>query len=81
MSTGKRGISGNQNEEQIAIPQSETDGAGDMSHLHLTMLGHAHIDLCYRWDIEETIHRIAPMTFRGVLEVMERTPGFTFCQS
>ena len=81
MGKGNRRVNENQNEEQIAIPVAETDGSGDMSHLQLTMLGHAHIDLCYRWDIEETIHRIAPMTFRGVLDVMERTPGFTFCQS
>lgn len=53
----------------------------DLSHLTLTMLGHAHIDLGYRWDLSETIHRIVPWTFRGVLDVMNRTPGFTFAQS
>jgi len=53
----------------------------DLSSIDLTMLGHAHIDLGYRWDIAETIHRIAPATFEGVLRVMEKEEGFTFCQS
>ncbi len=69
------------NEEQIAIPVTEIEENYDMSYLSMYMLGHAHIDLCYRWDIEETIHRISPMTFKGVLDVMERVSGFTFCQS
>ncbi|MFA6107251.1 MAG: glycoside hydrolase family 38 C-terminal domain-containing protein [Candidatus Latescibacterota bacterium] len=56
-------------------------GPADLSRLTLVMAGHAHIDLGYRWDLKETIHRIAPATFRGVLAVMEQTPGFTFCQS
>jgi len=70
-----------ENEEQQAIPDAADSGPRDLSSLTLYMLGHAHIDLCYRWDIEETVHRIGPMTFRGVLDVMGRTPGFTFCQS
>ena len=53
----------------------------DLSHLTLCMLGHAHIDLGYRWDYRETVHRIAPWTFRGVLDLMDRVDGLTFCQS
>lgn len=62
-------------------PRGAPRGPMDLSGIDLLMLGHAHIDLGYRWDVEETIHRIAPDTFRGVLSVMDRTPGFTFCQS
>lgn len=53
----------------------------DLSQICVWMVGHAHIDLGYRWDLSETIHRIAPWTFRGVLAVMDATPGFTFAQS
>ena len=54
MGKGNRRVNENQNEEQIAIPEAETDGSGDMSHLQLMMLGHAHIDQAlafnlYRW--------------------------------
>jgi alpha-mannosidase len=62
-------------------PLGAAVGPADLSRLTLVMVGHAHIDLGYRWDLKETIHRIAPATFRGVLAVMEQTHGFTFCQS
>ncbi len=62
-------------------PPGADVGPADLSGLTLVMAGHAHIDLGYRWDLKETVHRIAPATFRGVLAVMEQTPGFTFCQS
>ena len=68
-------------EEPDFPPRGAPRGPADLSGIDLVMLGHAHIDLGYRWDVEETIHRIAPDTFRGVLCVMDRTPGFTFCQS
>jgi hypothetical protein len=56
-------------------------GPADMSGLKLVCLGHAHIDLGYRWDFQETIHKVVPWTFAGVLDLMDRTPGLTFCQS
>ncbi len=56
-------------------------GPADLSRLSLVCLGHAHIDLGYRWDFRETIHKVAPWTFKGVLDLMDRTPGLTFCQS
>lgn len=62
-------------------PQGAETGHADLSALKLFMLGHAHIDLAYRWDYRETIHRIAPWTFRGVLDLMARMPDVTFCQS
>lgn len=62
-------------------PAGAQKGFADMSGIVLNMLGHAHIDIGYRWDIQETIHRIAPWTFRGVLGLMTRVPGFTFAQS
>ncbi|MDX9862170.1 MAG: glycoside hydrolase family 38 C-terminal domain-containing protein [Rhodospirillales bacterium] len=62
-------------------PRGAQKGFVDMSGIVLNMLGHAHIDIGYRWDIQETIHRIAPWTFKGVLALMEQVPGFTFAQS
>lgn len=53
----------------------------DMSGIRLVCIGHAHIDLGYRWDFKETVGKVAPWTFSGVLDLMDRTPGLTFCQS
>ena len=47
----------------------------------LYLVGHAHIDLGYRWRWNETVHRIARDTFAGVLRMMESVPDFTFVQS
>jgi hypothetical protein len=40
----------------------------------LYLVGHAHIDLGYRWRWNETVHRVARDTFRGVLHIMETVP-------
>ncbi|MFN2154541.1 MAG: alpha-mannosidase [Anaerolineae bacterium] len=53
----------------------------DLSHFTLYLVGHAHIDLGYRWRWGETVHRIARDTFRGVLRMMEQVPELTFVQS
>ena len=55
--------------------------SNDLSHLTLYLVGHAHIDLGYRWRWGETVHRIARDTFRGVLRMMDEVPEFTFVQS
>jgi len=55
--------------------------ARDFSHLTLYLVGHAHIDLGYRWRWNETVHRIARDTFRAVLQLMDGVPEFTFVQS
>ena len=43
--------------------------------------GHAHIDLSWLWPKGETIHRICPVTFRSVLNLMKKYPFFRFSQS
>lgn len=45
------------------------------------MVGNAHIDLAYRWRWNETVDRVAPDTFEGVLRMMEIEPNLTFAQS
>lgn len=62
-------------------PPGAERGPTNLSGFTLHMVGHAHIDLGYRWNQAETVHYVAPWTFGGVLDLMERTPGFTFCQS
>lgn len=53
----------------------------DFSDFTVYLVGHAHIDLGYRWRWNETVHRIARDTFRGVLRMMDAVPEFTFVQS
>ena len=45
------------------------------------LIGHAHLDLAYRWRWSESVHYAAVDTFEGVLRQMEQVPGLTFCQS
>ncbi|MFC1526116.1 alpha-mannosidase [Candidatus Latescibacterota bacterium] len=68
-------------EEPDFPPRGAERGPVDLSAITLHMVGHAHIDLGYRWNQAETVHYVSPWTLRGVLDLMDRTPGFTFCQS
>ena len=45
------------------------------------MVGNAHIDLAYRWRWNETTDRVAPDTFEGVLDMLDKTPGLVYAQS
>lgn len=45
------------------------------------LVGNAHIDLAYRWRWNETVDRVAPDTFGGVLKLMAVEPDLTFAQS
>lgn len=62
-------------------PPGAEPGSCDLSAITLHMVGHAHIDLGYRWNQAETVHYVSPWTFRGVLDLMDSVPDFTFCQS
>lgn len=53
----------------------------DLSSYTLSMVGHAHIDLAYRWRWNEVVHRVGPETFRSVLRMMDGETGLTFAQS
>jgi alpha-mannosidase len=50
--------------------------ANDAS-LHISAIGHAHIDLAWLWPIRETIRKGA-RTFSTVLRMMERYPDYVF---
>lgn len=52
-----------------------------MSDFTLGLVGHAHIDLAYRWRWNETVRWIVRDTFRGVLDLMQKEPKLTFAQS
>ena len=47
----------------------------DLAHFTAYLVGHAHIDLGYRWRWNETVHRIARDTLRGVLRIMDEVPA------
>ncbi len=47
----------------------------------LYMVGNAHIDMAYRWRWNETVDRVVPDTFWGVLKTMQAEPDLTFAQS
>jgi alpha-mannosidase len=46
----------------------------------LTMSGHAHIDVAWKWPLAETTRKCA-RTFSSVVEYMSRYPEFTFTQT
>jgi len=45
------------------------------------LTGHAHIDLSWLWPKGETIHKICPVTFSSVLNLMKKYPFLRFSQS
>jgi len=47
----------------------------------IKLVGNAHIDLAYRWRWNETVKRVIPDTFWGVIRMMEKEKGLTFAQS
>jgi len=53
----------------------------DRSRFTVHLLGNAHIDLVYRWRLNEVVERVGPDTFKGVLDLMESDAEFTFVQS
>ncbi|NDJ19229.1 alpha-mannosidase [Myxacorys almedinensis] len=44
------------------------------------MVGHAHLDMAWLWDVEET-WRAAERTFQSVLNLQNEFPDLTFCHS
>ncbi len=49
-----------------------------MATIHL--LGHSHIDAVWLWTKDETL-KVCVETFSRVLDLMDKYPGLTFCQS
>ena len=63
----------------IAASGAETAASPQEPTIHL--VGNAHIDLAYRWRWNETVDRVGPDTFEGVLRTMKQEPELTFAQS
>ena len=59
--------------------QNNTSSGQQLPQIKLA--GNAHIDLAYRWRWNETVKRVIPDTFWGVLRMMDQVPGLTFSQS
>ena len=45
------------------------------------LVGHAHIDPSWLWPRSETIHEVCPLTFRSVMQMMDKHPDFIYAQS
>ena len=45
------------------------------------LVGYSHIDLSWLWPRSETIHEVGPLTFRSVLQIMDKHPDFIFAES
>jgi len=54
--------------------------AGAALDVHITAVGHAHLDLAWRWTLDQT-RRKAGRTFYNVMRLMEQFPEFHFAQS
>lgn len=55
-------------------------GAADRSRQVVTLVGHAHIDMNWLWEMAET-RKVVHDTFRQVLAFMREYPDFIFSQS
>lgn len=51
------------------------------SNRKIVLVGNSHIDMIYRWRLNETLGRVIPDTFRGVLDVMDHNDDLTYAQS
>ena len=70
-------------EKKNPQPLNQTTNTPDANQgvKNIQLIGHAHIDLAYRWRWNETMDRVIPETFRGVLRMMDTVKGLTFAQS
>ena len=54
--------------------------ASDLKQRHVTLLGHAHLDMAWLWEVPET-YEAAERTFRSVLALRREFPDLTFCHT
>ncbi|BDA69726.1 glycosyl hydrolase 38 protein [Calothrix sp. PCC 7716] len=55
-------------------------GWGDLKSKTIHLLGHAHLDMAWLWQVEET-WRAAQNTFESVLKLQQDFPDLVFCHS
>jgi alpha-mannosidase len=56
------------------------EGWGDIKSKTIHLLGHAHLDMAWLWQVEET-WRAAQSTFESVLKLQQDFPDLVFCHS
>jgi len=54
--------------------------AADLKQRRITLLGHAHLDMAWLWELPET-YDAAERTFRSVLKLRREFPDLTFCHT
>lgn len=68
-------------DNMVTDGESPAGRSDNNAGLRIVLVGNAHIDMIYRWRLNETLGRVVPDTFRGVLDVMDRHTGFVYAQS
>ena len=61
--------------------QQRDEIAKEIKSYEVSLVGHAHIDMAYKWRWNETLHHVLPNTFGSALRRMATYPGYTFLQS
>ncbi|BAZ14206.1 glycosyl hydrolase 38 protein [Calothrix sp. NIES-4071] len=69
----------NTKEEFLKAPLNK-GGWGDPKSKTIYLLGHAHLDMAWLWQVEET-WRAAQNTFESVLKLQQDFPDLVFCHS
>lgn len=68
-------------EEALSIlNECKSSLTSDLSDFTLTTIGHAHLDVAWKWPWSETVRKCA-RSFSNTLKVMEEYPEFQFMQS
>ncbi len=66
--------------EGIHISATLTASQGHSSGSKIKLLGHAHLDMAWLWEVAET-WEVAERTFSSVLNLQRSFPNLTFCHS
>ncbi|MDB9312383.1 alpha-mannosidase [Spirulina sp. CS-785/01] len=57
-----------------------TPSCQDIKERHFYLLGHAHLDMAWLWEVSET-YEVAQRTFQSVLNLKKEFPELTFCHT
>ena len=78
--SSRRFANGHPSEEAIFPAPSPWQGEGWGGVKTIQLLGHAHLDMAWLWEVAET-WEVAERTFRSSLKLQQLFPDLTFCHS
>jgi alpha-mannosidase len=64
-------------QQQLQQIRWQLAGSFDRTQSHISLLGHAHLDMAWLWDVSET-WGVADQTFTSVLNLQAEFPALTF---